>query len=128
MLLNFWQNYKNAMNIYMLCICIWKSCMQEYMKVSYETYAWVHLACSCMIMYKNKRIWTDKMWISSVGGNYLDPSLWRQLKLWDPSTLEAIGQNEIPPSLEVYGSPCRLVLCNDGHELSPLLDQTTQGQ
>ena len=43
------------------------------------------------------------------------------------STLEEVGQLS-PSNLEAHGSPCRLVLCDDGHELSSLPDQATQGQ
>ena len=115
--------------IYESCIMIMNSpsiCTHEYRwhvhKSLQHVHAWIYEHMN------HDRIWTNKFWVPSFRGSYLDPSLWKQLRLWDPSTLEVIGQNEIPPNVETYGSPCRLVLCNNGHKLSSLLDQATQEQ
>ena len=62
--------------------------------------------------------------VPSLGGGYSNLSLWRQLRLLGPSTLEAVGQLS-PSNLEARGSPCGLVLCDNGHELSSLLNQAT---
>ena len=64
------------------------------------------------------------------------PFTWRQLfgflpvkvaKTFWSFTLEAVGQLS-PFNLEARGSPCGSILCDNGYELSSLLDQSTQGQ
>ena len=56
-------------------------------------------------------IWSDEI-----------PLFWRHVAKLDPSDLEARGQNKIPPSLEACGYSCKLILCDDGYELSSLPD------
>ena len=58
----------------------------------------------------------------------MGPSLSRQLNRQDasPFTLEAVGQLN-PSNIEARESPCGLALCDNGHELSSLRDQATQG-
>ena len=58
---------------------------------------------------------------------FIGSLLMKVVKLLDPSTLEAVGQKWDPFNFEVRGSPCKLALCDDGHELSSLPDQATQG-
>ena len=49
----------------------------------------------------------------------------KAVKTMSPSTLETFGKNEIPLSLKARRFLCGSVLCDDGHELSSLLDQVT---
>ena len=98
--------------------------------------------------YLDPSLWRQlkgKIWVPLLGGSYMGLSLWRQLKKYNvgPFTrrqlhigslpVNAAKNFEIPlpwrhvakwdPSkLEAHGSPCGLVLCDDGHELSSLLD------
>ena len=58
----------------------------------------------------------------SYGGSYEV----RSLLVRSTSTLETVGQMR-SSNLEAHRSSCESVLCDDGHELSSLPDQTTQG-
>ena len=77
-----------------------------------------------MIEYEQKIY--EQECLSSLGDNYLGPSLLRQLRLLGSSTLEAVGQLS-PSNLKACGFSRGSVLCDDGHELRSLPDQTIQG-
>ena len=68
-----------------------------------------------------RSLYLEDMWSDEI------PLFWRHVVRRDPFNLEAYGQNDIPPSREAHESPCRLALCDEGHELSSLPDQATQG-
>ena len=121
---------------------LWCFCTEEYLVFScYVTGFLVEIYKSYIMIMNSSSIWyvhvnmnSDSMWINKIRSLHME-AVMRSLyvkaviwKLWDLSTLEVVGQNEIPLNLEVRGSPCRLLLCDDSHELSSLPDQTTQGQ
>ena len=95
----------------------------------YESFIMIMNSSSIWYAYVNMN--SDSMWINKIRFLHVE-AVMRSLhmksviwKLWDPSTLEAASQNEIPSTLKACRSPCILVLCDNGHELSSLPDQTT---
>ena len=77
----------------------------------------------------SESMWVSKIRIPSLGDSY-------EIPLHEDSYMKAMRSlyfggswpTRDPSKLEACGSPYKLVLYDDGHELSSLPDQATQGQ
>ena len=94
MYMNIMQAWIFKSKVWNICTSLWSIFIYEYM--NYER-IWTDKMRSLHFeavigSFLMKAIKQDKMWVPSLGDSYLGPFLWRQLKLWNLSTLQTIGQ------------------------------------